>query len=144
MLDNVIIATIILLKVKKKWKKHLHCCAGKAGFTFSFDNRKIIDYQDHYKNLGDVPFSIYYDFETTTGSVVFFYAEMYVVSYCMVIAFHPDLNIPRIVIFRSYNQSPEKLTSLTHFQALEYNVFANKGNYNKVTLKQLENAAFSV
>ena len=60
------------------------------------------------------------------------------------IAFHPDLNIPRIVIFRSYNQSPDKLTSLTHFQALEYNFFANKGNYNKVTLKQLENAVFSV
>ena len=39
--------------------------------TFSFDNGKIIDYQDHYKNLCDLPFPVYYDFETTTGSVVF-------------------------------------------------------------------------
>ena len=53
-------------------QKHLSVCAGKAGFTFSFDNGKIIDYQDHYKNLGDVPFSVYYDFETTIGSVFFF------------------------------------------------------------------------
>ena len=103
------------IKSAEKMKKHLSCCAGKAGFIFSFDNRKIIDYQDHYKNLGDVPFNVYYDFETITGSVVFFDAKMYVVSYCIVIAFHPDLNIPRLVIFRSYDQTPDKLTSLTHF-----------------------------
>ena len=59
------------VKSYEKMKKHLPCCSGKAGFTFSFDNEKIIDYQDHYKNLGDVPFAVYYDFETTTGSVVF-------------------------------------------------------------------------
>ena len=63
-------------------KKHLSCCAGKARFTISFDNGKIIDYQAHYKNLGDLPFTVYYDFETTTGSVVFFDAKMFVVSYC--------------------------------------------------------------
>ena len=53
-------------------KEHLSCCAGKAGFAFSFDNGKVIDYQDHYSNLVDVPFSMYFDFETTTGNVVFF------------------------------------------------------------------------
>ena len=62
-------------------KKHLSICSGKAGFTFSFDNGKIVDYQDHYRNLGDLSFSIYYDLEATTGSVVFFNAKMYVVSY---------------------------------------------------------------
>ena len=68
------------VKSAEKMQKHLSCCAGKAGFTFSFDNGKIIDYQDNYKHLGDVPFSIYFDFETTTGSVVFFDAKMFVVS----------------------------------------------------------------
>ena len=53
-------------------KKHLSMCAGKAGYIFSFDNGKIFDYQDRYKNFGDLLFSIYYDFETTTGGVVFF------------------------------------------------------------------------
>ena len=125
-------------------KNHLSCCSGKAGFTFSFDNGKIIYYQDHYKNLGDVPFSIYYDFETTTDSVVFFDAKMFVVSYSMVVAFHPDLNIRRLVIFRSYDQGPNALISLTHFQALGYDFFDKPDNYNKVTLKQLEDAAFSV
>ena len=122
-------------------KKHLACCSGKAGFTFSFDNGKIVDYQDHYRNL---PFSIYYDFETTTGSVVFFDAKMYVVSYCMVVVFHPELKIPRLVIFRSYDQNHNALTSLSHFQALEFNFFQDSGNFSKTTLKQLEDAAFSV
>ena len=57
----------------RKMQKHLPVCSGKAGFTYSFGNGKIIDYQDHYKNLGDLTFSVYYDFETTTGSVVFFF-----------------------------------------------------------------------
>ena len=37
-------------------KKYLSICAGKAGYTFSFDNGKIVDYQDHYKNLEIYPF----------------------------------------------------------------------------------------
>ena len=86
------------IKSTERMQKHLSVCAEKAGFTFSFDNRKIIDYQEHYKNLGDVPFSVYCDFETTTGSVVFFDAKMYVISYCIVIAFHPDLKLPRLII----------------------------------------------
>ena len=53
-------------------KKHMSVCSGKAGFEFSFENGKIIDYQDHYNNLSDLPFSVYYDFETTTGNAVLF------------------------------------------------------------------------
>ena len=83
------------IKSTEKMQKHLSRCAGKTGFTFSFDNVKIIDYQDHYKNLGDLPFDVYYDFETTAGSAVFFDAKMYVVSYCMIVAFHPELKIPK-------------------------------------------------
>ena len=140
-LDNV---NNYFVKSDEKMKRHLSCCSGKAGFTFSFDNGKIIDHQDHYRNLGDIPFSVYYDFETMTGIVVFFDAKMYVVSYCMVAAFYPELNIPRLVIFRSYDQSQRGLISLTHFQVLQYNFFDDRENYNKVTLKQLEDAAFSV
>ena len=132
------------IKSPEKMQKHLSVCAGNAGFTFSFDNGKIIGYQDHYKNLGDVPFSVYYDFETTTGSVVFFDAKMYVISYCIVIAFHPGLKFPRLIIYRSYDQSTEKSTSLSHFEAIEHNFFINKKNCNMTTLKQLQDAAFSV
>ena len=104
-------------------QKHLSVCSGKTDFTYSFDNKKNLDYQDHYKNLGDLPFNIYFDFETTTGSVVFFVAKMNGVSYCIIAAFHPELNIPRLVIYKSYGQNPNELFSLTHFQALEYSFF---------------------
>ena len=69
---------------------------------------------------------------------------MYVVSYCMVVAFHPEIKIPRLVIFRSYEQNPNALISLTHFQALQYDFFDYPENFNKTTLKQLEDAAFLV
>ena len=93
-------------------KEHLSCCSGKAGFTFSFDNGKVIDYQDHYNNLGNMPLSEYFDFEIATGNVFFFYAKMYVVSYSIIVAFHPDLSLLRINIFRSYDQSYNSLMSL--------------------------------
>ena len=62
-------------------QEHISCCAGQSGFGYSFDNGKIINYQDNFNKIGDLPFSVHYDFETTTGSAVFFDAKMYVVSY---------------------------------------------------------------
>ena len=59
------------MKSNKKMKEHISICAGQSGFNFSFDNGKIINYQDNFKKMGDLPFAVYYDFETTTGSVVF-------------------------------------------------------------------------
>ena len=53
-------------------QKDLPICAAKEGITYSFDNAQIIDYQDNFKYMGDVPFSVYFDFETTTGDAVFF------------------------------------------------------------------------
>ena len=87
----------------KKMQKRISVCSGQGGFQYSVDNGKIIDYQDHYSKLGDVPFSVYYDFETTTGSAVFFYAQIFVISYCIIIVFHPKLNFSRIVIYRSFD-----------------------------------------
>ena len=132
------------VKSDKKMKENLACCPGKAGFTFSFDNGKVIDCQDHYSNLGDMPFSVYFDFETTTRNVVFLYAKMYVVSYSIIVAFHPDLSLPRINIFRSYDQSYNSLMSLAHFFILDFNFFNDPEIYKKNTLKQLEAAALLV
>ena len=56
----------------------------------------------------------------------------------MVVAFHPDLKIPRLVIFRRYYQNQNALTSLSHFQALELNIFQDSESFNKTTLKQFE------
>ena len=82
--------------------------------------------------------------EITTGSVVFFDAKMYVVSYCMIIVLPPDLNLPRLYIYRSYDQSDEDLTSLHHFDVVHRNFFDFSENFNLKTLKQLQNATLAV
>ena len=63
---------------------HLSICAAKEGITYSFDNNQIIDYQDNYKYMGDLPFSVYFDFEATTGNAVFFDSKMFVMSNCLI------------------------------------------------------------
>ena len=68
---------------------------------------------------------------------------MYVVSCSIIIAFHPDLKLPRVVIYRSYDQNKSERSSLSHFQILDLDFFKNT-EINKVTLKQLGNSSFSV
>ena len=90
--DNVIIAITFLLRVQKKCRNIYLAVQEKLDLLF----RLIME-------------------KTTTGNVVFFDAKMYVVSYCMILAFHPELTITRLVIFRTYDQNPNPLISLTHF-----------------------------
>ena len=62
--------------------KHNTVCAAKERIIYTFDNRKIISFQDNFKVLADVPFTVYFDFETTTGNTLFLDPKMFVVSYC--------------------------------------------------------------
>ena len=56
-------------KTNEAMKKHLSICAAREGVT---DNGQIITFLDDFKYLGDVPFSVYFDFEiTNTGGTVF-------------------------------------------------------------------------
>ena len=68
-------------------KKHRLVCTAKEGITYSFDNGQILDYQENFKYQGDLPFFVYFDFETTTGNAVFFDPVMYVISYCQIFTF---------------------------------------------------------
>ena len=54
--------------------------------------------------MGNVPFTVYFNFEATTGDNVFQNPEMFVISYCQIYAFHPALNLDKIVIFRREKQ----------------------------------------
>ena len=40
---------------------------------------------------------------------------MFVVSYAMIVAFHPELKLDRIIIYRSFAHSVEQLTTLDYF-----------------------------
>ena len=96
--------------------KHLSICAAKEGITYLFDSGQILDYQDNFKYQCNLPFSVYFDFETITGNTVFFHPKIYVVSYCQIYSFHLSLNLDKIVIYQSFQETPQQIYDLSHFK----------------------------
>ena len=95
-------------KNQEATQKHTKICVAKEGIVYTFENGKIISLQDNFRYLDDVPFTVYFDFETT-GDIVFSNPKMFVVSYCQIYSFHLSLNLDKIVIFRRFQQSPEEI-----------------------------------
>ena len=65
--------------------------------------------------MGDLPFAVYADFETTAPNYDFTCPEnntMFAVSYALVFAWHPKLNLPRQCVVRGFNHSVEDLTDV--------------------------------
>ena len=84
-------------------KRHMANCSGKPGVVYNFSNQNLIS---HAKE--DVPFVIYFDFETTAPTDNCLDPEqkkMFVVLYVMIVAFNPELNLERIIIQRSFAHS---------------------------------------
>ena len=93
-------------------------CSGKPGVVYNFNNQCLISYQDNFRAKRDVPFVVYLDFETTAPADNCLDPEqkkMFVVSYVMIVAFHPELKLDRIIIYRSFAHSVEQLTTLDYF-----------------------------
>ena len=124
-------------------KKHTKVCAAKEGITYTFDNGDIISFQDNFKYMGDVPFTVYFDFEITKGNAVFLCKNVlfHVVPYCQIYAFHPSLNLKKIVIFRSFQQSADEIYSRNHFNQ-EHVAFLIKQHF--FSLKRLLQLFWSV
>ena len=62
----------------------------------------------------------------------FFDLKIFVVSYCQIYSFHPFLNVDKIVIFQSFQQTAEEINQ-------EHVPF-----FNKTTFYQLKNATSAV
>ena len=99
-------------------KRHTANFSGRPGVFYNFNNQNLISYQDNFYAKVDVPFAIYFDFETTALTDNCLDPEqkkMFVVSYVMIVAFHPELKLDRIIIQRSFAHSIEQLTKLNYF-----------------------------
>ena len=46
--------------------------------------------------MGDLYFTVYFDFEITTGDNILHDSKMFVISYCQIYTFHPDINLDKI------------------------------------------------
>ena len=66
------------------------------------------------------------------------YRKMFAVSYAIVFAWHPDLNLERVIIKRSFGLNLNELTSLNYLTAEQQQMI------NRRTLLQLRDAAIDV
>ena len=88
--------------LETRQKRHIENCSGRLGVVYNFNNQNLISYQDNFHAKGDVPFIIYFDFETTAPTNNCLDPEqkkMFVVSYVMIVAFHPELKLTSLDYF---------------------------------------------
>ena len=126
---------------KAKLEYHMRHCAGKPGFIYNFQTRNLLTFEENLQFKRDVPLTAYIDFETTAPTDDYLDPEsnkMNVVSYVIILAFHPKLNLPRIIIERSFGHSLERLSQIDYLtsEQLKYK--------DVITLKQLRDSALLV
>ena len=51
--------------IRYQFEKHLNCCSQTAGIIYKFDNKTLVSFEDNYRILQDLPFVVYFDYETT-------------------------------------------------------------------------------
>ena len=130
---------------KKVFEKDLCVCARKPGVVYSFNNQHLSTFEDNFTLMGDQPFSVYFDLETTCGKdkLVFDFddehlTDMYVISYCFIVVFHKSYSLEKITIVRSFNDSMVDLADLSSvpLEMLEFR--------DNVTTSQLYNCIQNV
>ena len=110
-----------------RFEKHLKQCSGKPGIIYNFNNQSLISYEDNFKSKGDLPFTIYFDFETmvpTDNCLDPEEKKMFVVSYVIIVAFHPHLTElvnRRIIVNRSFAHELEELTTISYLSTEQLN-----------------------
>ena len=76
-------------------------------------------FKENFRLLGDQPFTIYYDLETTCGKKLYeaftdLSKNMYPVSYCFIVALNPSLYLNKSTVLRSFTDSIEELTGVSY------------------------------
>ena len=102
--------------IKGKYERHLKICGKKPGVIYDFTLKNIVSFEENLK-YGDLPFSVYADFETTAptqGHLSPENKEMFAVSYSLIFAWQPKLNLPRQMVVRGYNHTLEELSHLDY------------------------------
>ena len=130
------------MRDKGKFNKHVKVCSGKPGVIYNFNTQNLVTYENNIKYKGDLPMTFYFDFETTAPTDETLYdpsqKEMFVVSYTIIVCFHPELQFERIIIQRSFSHNKEELCSLNYLTREQLHFVDNK------LLHQLKDVATKV
>ena len=101
-----------------KHKRHIENCSGIPGTVYNFNNQNLVTFEENLKYKGDLPMVIYFNYETTAATDNCLdpeQKEMFVVSYVIVVAFHPELEFNRIIVVCSFSHTFQKLTTIDYF-----------------------------
>ena len=126
---------------KDKFNRHLDCCTGRPGYDYNFNTQSLVTFEENLKYKEDVALTAYIYFKITVSTDKCLDPEskkMFVVSYVIIFGFHPELNIDRVIIERSFGCSEHSLTSLNY---LTINQLQYK---DKKTLLQLRDCTINV
>ena len=126
---------------KDEFDRHFENCTGLPGYVYNFNTQSLLKFEENLKYKGDIPLVAYIDFETTAPTDECLNPKkrkMFAVSYVIIFAFHPDSNIDRVIIERSFDHSRKRLTSLKYLTREQLDFKDNK------TLLQLRNCALAV
>ena len=99
---------------EERHKRHTENCLGVPGVIYNVNTKSLISFQDSFNSKGNLPFVLYFDFETTDNIFDPEQKKMFVVSCVLTVAFYQALNLNRIIIQRSYSHSLEELTTIKY------------------------------
>ena len=119
----------------------MNVCGHFPGIIYKFEIQNIQTFFDNMKFLGGLPFSIYFDLETTAGKKVCNFDEdatLHPISYAVVIAFHPALNIEKMSVVRSFNHTFQQLNDVSYLKDEMLPVI------DRITTRQLRGCAAAV
>ena len=100
---------------KDKFDRYLSCCVGKTGCGPNFNTQTLVTFQENSKFQGDISLTVYVGFEitaTTNECLDPKSKKLFVFSYIIIFAFHPELDIDRVILECSFDHSEHSLTSL--------------------------------
>ena len=83
----------------------------------NFNNKNLISFEDNFNSNGDLSFAMCFYFETTATANNIFDPEqkkMFFVSYVLIVAFRPKLNLKKIMIQRSFGHLLKELTTINY------------------------------
>ena len=119
---------------KGRYQEDIQKGLGIPGFMHNFTNQNLVSFEGNIGNKGDLPLIAYMDFERTTPAGNFLNPEqnqMFVLSYTLIFAFHPKLNLNHVIVQRIFGHSLLKLATVDYLTDDQLK-FVDKGLINQL------------
>ena len=109
----------VFVSGETRLKKHLQICSKRPGITYKFNKEHLTTFEENFKLLGHLPFTVYFDLETNCVRKLYEdftdpTKNMYPISYCFVIAFNSVFYLNKITVLRSLTHTIENLADVSY------------------------------